>query len=231
MIKQIDNTTYGQLLARKRVVLVCPSKSIESSVQGEFIDGHDIVVRLNNGYNLTPYQQTDFGSRTDLVYHYLSLQSENQTHYDLQKIKDSGTKVIVIPPRQEKIHFEIFLEKNQNIRLPFLRINDKVKMEMWDEIGCLAFCGIWAVIHLLKFPLTSLQIIGMNFFTTGHYTGYDNRTEEQQISYAMNSEFDKRGIEKQHHITPQKELLRKLYKTDTRLILDETTKNAIYVTY
>lgn len=228
---QASDVSYMQMVKNKRVIIVCPSKSVEASGQGAFIEGHDVIVRLNNGYNIAPALEKDFGSRTDIVYHYLGLQSENQTDYELQKIQDAGTKIIVIPPRPEKIHFEIFRERNQNIGLPFLRINDKVKMQMWDEIGCLAFCGIWAVFHLLKFPLTSLQVIGMNFFTTGHYAGYDNRTEEQQISYARNSQFDKRGIEKQHHIAPQKELLRKLYKADTRLILDEITKKAIDVNY
>lgn len=231
MNKEVNSIFYSELVNGKSVIIVCPSKSIESSGLDDFIDSHDIVVRLNNGYNLTPNQQKDFGNRTDIVYHYLGLQSENQTDYDLQKMIDAGTKILVVPPRPETIHFEIFLKRNVNAGLTFLRINEATKRELWDEIGCLSFCGIWAVFHLLKFPVKSLQVVGMNFFTTGHYAGYDNRTEKQQIAYAINSQYDNRGVEKQHHIAPQKELLRKMYKTDTRLILDEITIKAIDVNY
>lgn len=218
-----------EILNGKQAIIVCPSKSIENSFLGDFIDSHNLIVRLNNGYNLTVDQQRHFGSKTDIIYHYLGLQSENQTDYDLQKMIEAGTKMIVIPPRPENIHFEIFHHRNLSVGLPFFRIDETVKKEMWTEIGCLAFCGIWAVFHLLKFPVKSVQVVGMNFFSTGHYTGYDNRTEEQQIAYALNSQYDKRGIEKQHHILPQKELLKKLYETDSRLLLDEITKKAISV--
>ncbi|MCW3090470.1 MAG: hypothetical protein JWP81_1539 [Ferruginibacter sp.] len=226
---ELNNVKMAEFLKDRKVIIVCPSKTIESSGLGDFIDSHDMIVRLNNGYNLTLNQQRDFGSRTDIIYHYLGLQSENQTDYDLRKISAAGTKILVIPPRPEKIHFEIFLERNVNAGLTFLRIGEAVKKELWDEIGCLAFCGIWAVFHLLKFPVKSVQVVGMNFFSTGHYVGYDNRTEEQQIAYALNSQYDKRGIEKQHHIPPQKQLLKRMYETDRRLRLDAVTKNAISV--
>lgn len=226
---EVNNLKMAKVLNGKQVIIVCPSKSIESSGLGTFINNHDIVVRLNNGYNLKPNQQRDFGSKTDIIYHYLGLQSENQTDYDLKKMVEAGTKMLVIPPRPEKIHFEIFLERNVSAGLQFLRIDEAEKEELWTEIGCLPFCGIWAVFHLLKFSVKSVQVIGMNFFTTGHYTGYDNRTEQQQIAYALRSQYDRRGIEKQHHIPPQKEFLKKLYKTESRLRLDEVTKNAISV--
>jgi hypothetical protein len=226
---EVNSVKMAEVLSDKQVIVVCPSKTIESSGLGDFVDSHDLVVRLNNGYNITPNLQRDFGCRTDIIYHYLGLQSENQPDYNLQKMIDAGTKMLVILPRPETMHFEIFLERNVSAGLTYLRIDDTAKKEMWDEIGCLAFCGVWAVFHLLKFPVKSVQVVSMNFFTTGHYTGYDNRTEEQQIAYAINSQYDNRGIGKQHHIPPQKELLRKLYKTDSRLRLDEVTKNAISV--
>lgn len=217
------------IIEGKTGVIVCPSKSMEGKNLGHQIDTFDFIVRLNNGYDLVPEQRSDFGTRTDLVYHYLGLQSENQRDYDVQKMKAVGTKMILIPPRPEKEHFKVFLERNIDVQIPFLKIGNVLKKQLWSEIRCLPFCGIWSVFHLLKYPVKRLHVLGMNFFNTGHCGGYDTRSEAEQIAYAVNSQFDNRGIKKQHHIPPQKELLRKLYKTDNRLKLDEVTKNAISV--
>ncbi|MCX6751163.1 MAG: glycosyltransferase family 29 protein [Candidatus Nomurabacteria bacterium] len=226
---EITEQVYSDFLKDKNVAIVCPSKSMEGLNMGSEINSVDVIVRMNESYEISPEQEKDFGNRTDVVYHYLGLASENQPGFNLEKIKQSKVKMIVIPPRPEKRNFEVFHERNASLSIPFLRISQDDKKELWNKIECLPFCGTWAVFHVLKFPVKTVKIFGMNFFATGHYSGHDHRTEQQQIAYALNSQFDKRGIEKQHHIEPQKKFLYEICMNDKRIILDDITKKAINI--
>lgn len=226
---EITEQVYSNFLKDKNIAIVCPSKSMEGLNMGSEINSADIVVRMNESYKISPEQEKDFGDRTDVIYHYLALPSENQLGFNLENMKQSNVKTIVIPPRPEKRNFEVFCEKNASLNVPFLRISQDDKKELWSKIESLPFSGTWAVFHTLKFPVKSVKIYGMNFFSTGHYSGYDHRTEQQQIAYALNSRFDKRGIEKQHHIDPQKQFLYEICMNDKRIILDDITKKAISI--
>ncbi len=225
---QIKTTQFKEIVTDKKICVVVPSKAMENKTLGNFIDQFDIVVRLNNGYNFNNKQTADFGKRTDLLYHYLSLPSENQLDYSLYKIKKIETKCLILLPRPESYHFKVFKERNSKVNLPYYKIGEFLRKKIWNEIECLPFCGVWAIYHLLQFPIRELNVFGMNFFETGHYKGYDLRTEKQQIEYAFNSQFDKRGRDKQHKILPQKNFLKKLFETDVRIKLDEITFNTIY---
>lgn len=226
---EITEQVYSDFLKDKSIAIVSPSKSMEGLNMGSEINSADIIVRMNESYKLSSEQEKDFGNRTDVIYHYLGLPSENQPGFNLEKIKQSRTKLIVIPPRPEKRNFEVFCEKNTSLHMPFLRISQEYKKELWDKIESLPFCGIWAIFHMLKFPVKTVKIYGMNFFSTGHHSEHDHRTEREQIDYALNSQFDKRGREKQHHIEPQKKFLYEIYMNDKRIILDDITKKAINI--
>src|SRR5262245_53939599 len=62
---------YAEFLRDKRVVLVGPGPTVVGTAQGAFIDGHDVVVRLNHALPIPKAMEADVGSRTDILYHNL----------------------------------------------------------------------------------------------------------------------------------------------------------------
>lgn len=218
---------FSSHLKDKRVCIVCPSKTLVGSGLGAKIDDFDIVVRLNQGYDYSHNQASDFGSRTDLLYHFLSLKNEFRYGFDLEKIGRCGTKFLVIPPRPETANFQYFLEQNEDVRLPFLVFDEQTIQRVRENVPGLPFLGVLAVVHLLQRPIESLKVLGMNFYHTGHFQNYDKRSEAEQISYARNSQFDARGISKRHFIEPQKEFLRRLLATEERLSGDISLAKAL----
>lgn len=52
----------------KSFAIVGNAESIKGTGQGEDIDGQDIVIRINNGWDITGEDMADVGSRTDIVY-------------------------------------------------------------------------------------------------------------------------------------------------------------------
>ncbi len=52
----------------KRVALVSKATTLEGTALGSFIDGYDVVARLNQPFDLPEDQHRDYGSRTDIVY-------------------------------------------------------------------------------------------------------------------------------------------------------------------
>lgn len=222
-------TAFEEFLRGKSVVLVCPSKALESKSLGQFIDSHGVVVHVNQGWAYNIDQERDFGSRADVVYHYLSLPNEFRRDYDLEAMKKRGVRFLAIPPRPEGGHLEEFFYRNRTAQLPFVLFDEPIRSFVRREVPGLPFAGVWALVHLLRTPLRSLHVLGMNFFSTGHFEGYDGRTEAEQIAYAHESQFDARGTSKQHFIAPQQDLVRRLLVNDARFSCDDALQSLLKV--
>ena len=66
---------YKNLVKNKNVALVGPASSIAGSKNGELIDSHDIVVRLNYA---KIQNKEDSGSKTNIIYYAINIYSHKQ---------------------------------------------------------------------------------------------------------------------------------------------------------
>ena len=65
------NKKYNDYLKNKSVIIVAPAAyttNIEHENTGEFIDSHDVVVRMNGGWGISEKNQKYLGSRTDILF-------------------------------------------------------------------------------------------------------------------------------------------------------------------
>ncbi|WP_395091440.1 glycosyltransferase family 29 protein [Armatimonas sp.] len=218
---------FSKFLLEKSVVVVCPSKALEGKGLGSFIDSHDVVVRLNQGYEYPISKSGDFGTKSSLCYHYLSAANEFRYDYNLSRMKEAGIQFVVIPPRPESENLGIFLQRNSSVMLPFVLFDEAIMKWVRNHVPGLPFLGVLAVAHLSRQPIQSLHILGMNFFNTGHFVGYDKRTEDEQIAYALNSQNDARGLQKQHFIPPQKVFINHILTKNLNVTCDEDLKESL----
>ena len=175
----------------KKVVIVSGSPYLINKNKGSIIDSYDIVVRINQGLNLTKCSN-DYGSKTDILYHCLC-QSETNGGI-INKDVYNKVKLIIgtIPPLTkidgEKISFpEGYLDKYKI--LPDF-INDKFSYVNYDEyinlennIGCRPYTGIVALNNIIKYKPSELYITGFTCGKDGNnsicrnnnYNGFHNK--------------------------------------------------------
>lgn len=65
------DAVFGRLVARKYLALVGPAETLAGSGSRDYIESHDLVVRVNVGHLISPETIPDVGSRTDILFHSL----------------------------------------------------------------------------------------------------------------------------------------------------------------
>lgn len=153
-----DTNEFRDALINKSVALVGPARYILGINQGDFIDSHDIVVRINNVFeapSLFDLYKEYIGSRTDYLYtHPLEMNKWEQPVPDGIKIRSLGS----------------------------LKLFGQLNNFLGGKPGT---CGIKAIYELCVYPCTSLYVTGFSFFQ--HYSsGNDNIFRyRQQVQHPM----------------------------------------------
>ncbi len=149
------------LVKDKTVAYVCPSPHLEGKGMGEFIDSHDLVVRVNQNY--TPNEATweDYGKRTDILVNCLNeikirALSENLDYvHSLRYIL--GPMVSV----WDKPKIDSFLESTG---VPHQNVCDGYLFKVFKEVGTTVNTGLTGILTLLHYPVKELFVTGMTFF-------------------------------------------------------------------
>ena len=97
------------IIENKRIAYVCPSPHLKGKGLGKLIDSYDLVVRINQSYEMPKSDWADYGSKTDIVIncfneHKRTAISENTTFTNSLKHIINTTK---------KDDFLVFLSKHK----------------------------------------------------------------------------------------------------------------------
>lgn len=221
-----SETEYYDWLRGKRVIIVGPAGYLQGRGKGEWIDSFDVVVRVNHAVPVSFPE--DYGKRTDVLYHILS--RRNQTGNPFAK---------VLVEREE-----IELWKKEGVEWLVCRhasASNRAK-EMGPKInGLLKWCcihhsfttritqsfnsktpntGVAAIIHLLASDIASLDIVGFDLYASGVYSGYGDLRPGEDA---------KKINDKWHDTREQIEYLRRVYKREARLHIDDHLKGILKV--
>jgi hypothetical protein len=163
---------YKQYLTDKHVALVGPAPSVEGSRQGEFIDSHDVVVRLNHALPLSEPLRPDIGSRTDVLYHHLWPEHPTRPPGPefMQLVLAAPCQWICSanPYANVRIRFKDWIDRFDALR------GDRVRFyvpDMREAYGIRRRArtwpntGVFAILHLLSFPVARLHITGFTFYS------------------------------------------------------------------
>ena len=113
---RMSDRDFWNLVSAKRVALVGPAGYLEGSNQGEFIDGHDLVVRLNRGIIRDEKLAKDLGRRTDILYSCMAVHTdEGPVEIPLWEAVDLKA-VVIKNTYSHKIYKNRFEKDNRSLR-------------------------------------------------------------------------------------------------------------------
>ena len=227
----IINKKYNNFLKNKSIIVVAPAgytTNEENKNQGEFIDSHDLVVRVNGGWKISPENQKYLGKRTDIRYHCMMEHDNNGGAYNIEGMKKHGVKWLAstFPKNLDYFYRDIldFEKQNSLTKTPinFHHISDlRYYLEIHTTLNTRMNAGVAAVVDLLCYDIKSLHIKGFTFFKDGWTK--ENKQDGNKEMY--DNLGDKREIN--HSNLPQVQLLDILDKNDSRITLDKEVRNVI----
>lgn len=171
------------LLKGKRVAIIGAASSAFHTGKGEYIDGFDIVIRINKAPMLLQdgKWKDDIGSRTDILFHsfYENMESGGGP-LDFKLYDSLGIKYIVNPVAAYKgyrVTFN-FYKKYLSNRIVY-SLHRKVYRGIQEKLGnfqpTIGFCALLAS---LQTDFTELYLTGFTFFRTPFGDGYRNQMKE-----------------------------------------------------
>lgn len=179
------------LFEGKRVAIVGPADSATMEKKGEYIDGFDLVIRLNKGYQLLQNEDIRHyvGSRTDVLFSRLdNRECLNPETFDDKLLESQKIQHLVGFWRTEP--YGAYHRVLSFVREHSARFGSKIKLltletytEILKSIGySKPSVGYIALRTVLESDVKLLYVTGITFYLTGYQTGYrDDVTRESQI--------------------------------------------------
>lgn len=212
---------YLQWLNHKQVIVVGPAGYLLDKGKGSWIDGHEVVVRINHALPIK-YSE-DYGTRTDVLYHILSKRTKLKTRLppigeDEILLWKEHIKWLVC--RHSKISTRIHsLAPLIDNAFPWTCMNYTFYKGIKREIGEKApNTGITAIIHILQAEVKSLTIAGFDLYDSGVYPGYGDAKDNNDA---------RQTNDLWHSANAQKQYLKKVIQRDNRIIIDDVLKGVL----
>ena len=158
---------YSDFLKNKKIALVGPSRSVEGSIMGNYVDSCDVVIRMirpsNPTFLIPDRLKLDIGTRTDVVYSNFDIPNCPDLSY-FNYLKDQGVKYInsTRPTIEIPIYPTI---KNNIISSGVLYSNPSVeKYNGWsNKLKSSPHSGYCILLDILSFDIKELYILGYSF--------------------------------------------------------------------
>lgn len=201
---------YADFLQGKRIVVVGPAAYLQGQGKGEWIDSHDVVVKLNWGETLNP---ADYG-RTDVLYkRFLKLGHLNDAMVDSYLDKEMRWLIGVGTGRDwQKGLAHLSAVVGERLRW---FVDRSTRDALYHEVGGSPLLGMIAIKHLLAHDVASVHVTGCDFYDTGYAAEYGGEAYRQYM---------KRGegtMGRQHDGPRQVRWLAQQLATDKRLSVDD----------
>lgn len=210
----IKNNNFSKLVKNKKIAYVCPSPHLKGKKLGKLIDSYDLVVRVNQAYEMPESDWEDYGSRTDIVMNCLNHYKRNAIN---ENLKFSNSLKHIVCPMVSVGEVEIIKDFMSNLDVDWHNISDKYIFKCFNEIGTTANTGLMGIITLLNYNIEELFITGMTFFNMNKFGKVYSDTYHDAASLAGNFTPNK---EKEpplnqlrmdiHHQQPQIDYFRKI---------------------
>lgn len=203
-------SAYRRYLRGKNVVLVGPASTLRGQGLGEFIDSHDVVVRLNHAWPLPEELKPDIGSRIDVIYHNLNPLNQRIRRRHVLRMRQDGTRWMISSHPANRIRYRRRQRRFRLVNKGLLRfraVPGSLIRRLRRRVG-FPNSGMVAIVDLLRFPIQSLHVTGFSFYTTG----YDMYPNYRRIP--------RRLALRNHNQRRHKAYLARLLRRESRLTVD-----------
>ena len=217
-----------ELLENKKVIIVGPSSYLEGKQLGSFIDSFDIVVRINNFYDISNKKLTnDLGKKANIFYYDGSMDNKRFNDY----LKLNPQNIICTYPETEWFFEERclnnikVLNKHFNNSVINSKLYNNLKQKLNPNMKVRPNSGLIAIVDLLKYPLKELYITGIDFYRSS-YASYHPDYGDTNLD-SIKEIFRKGDNGDIHDINKQFQYFKNEVCKDQRINMDNTLKNYI----
>jgi len=177
-------TTLTRFLKGKRIAYVCPSPHLKGLGMGNFIDSHDLVVRVNLAYHQPEDDWKDYGRRTDIVMNCLNIHKRKALHSNMSFA--NSLKFIICPMVNAHTSPAVNFFLSQ-LKIPTHNVCDGYLYKIFEQVGTTCNTGLTGIITLLNYDVESIYLTGMTFFNMNKFGNIYNDTYHDEA--ARNNNF------------------------------------------
>nr|WP_255647321.1 glycosyltransferase family 29 protein [Fulvivirga sedimenti] len=177
----------ASVLTNKRIAIVGPASSAYGTGKGDYIDGFDLVVRINKAALLMRDKRSpeDIGTKTDILFHsFFENEYSGGGPLDLELYERLGIKYLVNPiptyfgHRVSFNFYKKYLRSYPVYTLPLPPYLREVK-QFGKFRPTTGFC---ALKYLLESDFKELYIGGFTFFQTAYGDGYRDEMKSKEAT-------------------------------------------------
>lgn len=224
------STSFNAFLKNKSVIVVGPSPYLKGLKRGSFIDSHDIVVRLNKGWEVDKNFVEDYGEKITIRYHCMMEHENNGGKFEIDKMKRKNVAWLAsqFPYNLSYFHHDNKKFDTQNKG----RINFHVPADllyylnlhhMMQTRGNVATA---AVFDIINYDIASLHLSGISFYKDGWIGDYKSGATNTDSSGKYN--MDTKNMQKEGHAQEaQIHLIKLLLETEKKFSVDDEIKQIL----
>lgn len=159
--------SFFKYIKGKRVIIVGPAGYLQGQKKGQWIDSHDVVIRMNLAVPVE-YPE-DYGSKTDVLYTFATrLWAEHWV--DCTRLKEAGLRWVVITTGKEP-----YVQRFRNAldcTISMMFMSQTLYEQITKECFCTPNTGATAITHILRGEPALLTVVGCDYYASGYYNGY-----------------------------------------------------------
>lgn len=160
---------FQQFLAQKKVAIVAPSQSLYRQKSGSIIDQYDVVVRINNSFELMQVAPEYYGTRCDVNY-------INGLKYSLLPNIWCEKKIKYICAAYPKeVDFMLNTPLQSFTAHPVRWYDLDFYNTLCQRIGYRPLSGTCTLADIMRYKVKEVRLFGLDFYRTGYdsrYIGY-----------------------------------------------------------
>lgn len=217
------------LFKGKRIAVIGAADSAFEKENGDYIDGFDIIVRVNKAPHSWSQEKAKFiGTRTDILFHSFYENSESGGGpIDFELYTRQGIQYVVNPNHNIKglwTHLNYY-KRNLNNRITYLLARtffEKITKNFGKWIPTVGFSALQTV---LNSKCKEVYITGFTFFKTPYATDYRNQLTNMKANqeHIKNQGLHNPDLEFKEFL----KVLDKLRHSQTRITMDPTLQRII----
>jgi hypothetical protein len=215
---------FQKLIEGKSVAIVGPANTIEQANYGEYIDNHDIVIRINDAFPLNSALINYTGSKSDILFHGLY---DGTSEGHCGKVspglwKRNGVKLVIYPTHLKDDEWLIYNFHARNyFFLPFSQVPQKQYFAFENELKARPTTGLSSIFWTLSAKPKKIFITGISFYKKPHLEYYKSG---QAIKEYNSNYISKQGV---HNVEREFEFFKSLIHINPNIELDLFLKSVI----
>jgi len=219
----IINDTLSNLIEGKKVALVGPSPNLIGLNSGALIDSYDVVIRVNQKFDMDENQKKDYGSKTDILIGSFNENNIKECYNNINHIFKYKIIIGVMPSYKYPPTINFFNYLKENKKDCFI-LDDGYIYKVFREVGTVVNSGLMSIILLLNYNIRELFITGFTFYNMGNFGKiyYDDyfKSIVKNGNYGIHKQEDykKRNDFKIHDIKTQINYFKELYKKNKQIL-------------